>query len=393
MDRLALARVADRIESLASEDPFMKEANVKLRVVQPLLAALGWDTTAGDVEMEWSVRVGRKTVAVDFALLLEKKAVVFVETKSFDSNLDKDDAQQAISYGRVEGVKWCVLTNGKELNLYDSSESKEPEESLVTSINLAQVGSESDEIRLLSKEALVSQEIETLAKTKKAIIASRRKLDESRSVIAAAFAGALAKSLPDLPPDLIKELAEKAFAKVQAEVRQAQAKTEGVGEGTKKAAPTIKVGEFRGESAVRSISRRDIDGPLGATVLVCPARLKFGIDFLFKYEAWAFLRINRRPDYLALYLTKPISKILYVGEVDRVSPPLSTRSDIEGIADEDLRTFTSGKRIIWLKKGSIRKLSDPIPSGRLGSAPQSPRYTTLKQFISAKDTGDLLRER
>ena len=68
MDRAALARIAERIKTLSSEDPFMKEANVKLKVVQPLLAALGWDTTAGDVEMEWSVRMGSKTAAVDFAL-------------------------------------------------------------------------------------------------------------------------------------------------------------------------------------------------------------------------------------------------------------------------------------------------------------------------------------
>jgi len=127
--------------------------------------------------------------------------------------------------------------------------------------------------------------------------------------------------------------------------------------------------------------------------LVCPARIELGIDFLFKYEAWAFLRITRRPDYLALYLTNPVSKILYLGEVNRLSAPLSTPSDVKEIDDEDLRTFKPGKRIVWLKKGSIRKLSDPIPSGRLGSAPQSPWYTTLKQFIAAKDTADLLRAR
>ena len=191
----------------------MKEANVKLKVVQPLLAALGWDTAAGDVDMEWSVRLGSKTAAVDFALLLEKKPVVFVESKSFESKLDKDDAQQAISYGRVEGVKWCVLTNGKELNLYDASESKEPEDCLITSLSLDRLDKESDEIRLLSKQALISQEIEILAKTKKALISARRKLDESRSSIVAAFGAVLTKSLPDLPPDLIKDLSDKALPK------------------------------------------------------------------------------------------------------------------------------------------------------------------------------------
>lgn len=385
MDTEALRKVEGRIRELIADEPFVKEANVKLRIVQPLLGALEWDLGGGDVEMEYPVRIGSKSPAVDFALLAEGSPVVFVETKALDARLDRGQAQQTISYGRVEDVRWCVLTNGRELRIYDSSEGNDPDECLVTSIDLTRLTENLDEIRLLARSSILQQELESVVLARRSFRKAARQLETGRSEIVASIGKALRKHLPDLPDDRVRDLAEKALTRVKAEVLQVQARSE----------QTVLPGTAsritpRPEplAEVPLIARRDIRGSPDASILVCPSRPS-GLPFFLRYQAWGYPRTRAQPDFLALYMTTPHMRIMYIGEVESMTPPLSSRAEVKGIAEEDKGGFSPGKRVVWLKKGSIRKLSDPIPAGRVGTHPQSPRSTTVKEFVAARDTGDL----
>ena len=389
MDTEALRTLGDRIEALVSQEPFMKEANVKLRIVQPLLAALEWDLTGGDVEMEHAVRVGSKSPAVDFALMADAKPVVFLETKAFDSHLDKEQAQQTISYGRVEGVRWCVLTNGRELRIYDASASNDPDECIVTSIDLTSLGEDLDDIRLLAKGSLLKQEIESVVLARRSYRQAAKQLDNNRTEIVLAMGQVLKRHLVEMPEDRVKDLAEKALSRIRLEVLAARATSEQI---TLEQAPSAHVTR-RPEplSDVPTVSRREIRGNPDSIVLVCSARPE-GLPFFLRYQAWGYPRTKVQPGFVALYMTRPHMQVLYIGEVENMTPPLASRAEVSGIAEEDKGGFSPGKRVIWLKKGSIRKLSDPIPAGRVGSQPQSPRSTTLRRFIAAEDTGDLWRK-
>ena len=386
MDTNALRQLGDRIRTLVSQEPFMKEANVKLRIVQPLLSALEWDVTGGEVEMERTVRVGSKSPAVDFALIADGKPVVFIETKSFDSSLAEEQAQQTISYGRVEGVRWCVLTNGKELRVYDATEGMVPQDCIVSAIDLTNLEGNFDEIRLLARNSLLAQELESVVGARRSLRTAAKRLEGERTEIAIAIGKVLKNHLPDLPGDRIRDLAEKALSRVQAEILQAQFRSE---QATAPPEPLARV-SIRPEvhSDVPVVARRELRGNPDANVLVCSAR-STGLPFFLRYQAWGYPRTRIQPDFVALYLTSPQMKVSYIGEVESMTPPLSSRAEVKGIAEEDKGGFAPGKRVIWLQKGSIRKLSDPIPAGRVGSQPQSPRSTTLRKFMAAKDTGDL----
>jgi len=91
-------------------------------------------------------------------------------------------------------------------------------------------------------------------------------------------------------------------------------------------------------------------------------------------DAWWEIRLSQEAReklrYLAIYEKSPIAHISHYAEIDRIEPYKD-----------------SGKYILYLKN---KKRIKPIKlSGKKGEAPQAPRYTTLKRFLSAKTVGEL----
>jgi len=140
--------------------------------------------------------------------------------------------------------------------------------------------------------------------------------------------------------------------------------------------------------AISELKRDDIQGTPNDLVAVFPSR-KEGIDFLIKYNAWGYIRMNKKPKYLAFYVKKPYSQILFIGEFSQLSPPFNSKDEIKDIDDADKDTFTPGKSVIYLKKNSLVKLSNPISCEHDGYAPQGLFYTTLGKIKKAKNTDEL----
>jgi len=387
MDSAQAEKIAQLVTRWIAQDPAMKEANVKLRIIQPLLEALGWDPGTGDLEMEYPVQVGARPFAVDYALMVNGKAAVYVEAKSFASGLPEEDIRQVISYGSVDHLRWCVLTNGRELQILDSSEPKESPERLVTTIRLQDLPIQLAEIHLISRESVVSQETEKMVIERKTMRSATKRLEESQESIAKSIAEVIRPILPDLRPGDIEKLANKGVGAILESVRQTQStRSKPLAPQAPKPAATHR-GVPKAELPV--VARRQLPGSPNDLILISPAKVIRGLDFLFKYQAWGFVRVNGQPKHFALYVGKPDSKILYVGEVERLTPPLATKTDVVGIEEQDLESFEPGKRVVWLKAGSLRKLSDPIVVEGSASAPYSSRYTTFREFVAAKTTADL----
>ncbi len=130
-----LEKFVETTKKLMSDNPLMNEPNTKVKVITPFLELLGWDINF-DVELEYPVKVGSKTAKVDYALLLEGKPTVFVEAKGFDSDIGEDESSQAISYGRIEGVTWAAVTNGKSMHIFNTEWGKNPEDCLIAKIGV-----------------------------------------------------------------------------------------------------------------------------------------------------------------------------------------------------------------------------------------------------------------
>lgn len=163
----ALTRVRKRIEQVKVRRESIGEENTKSTLIDPILAALGWDLQ----ELEEVCREYRRKPQdnpVDYALFMLRSPCLFVEAKALDKELhDRKWASQIISYAAVVGVEWCVLTNGDEYRIYNSHATVDIEEKLFRTIRVSDKAQEKctlDTLDLLSKDKMGEKLINTLWK-------------------------------------------------------------------------------------------------------------------------------------------------------------------------------------------------------------------------------------
>jgi len=362
------------IKEFAQTDMISSEANTKKKIVEPLLELLGWDLRGNEVRLEYPVRIGTKPNYVDYALILEGKPVVLVEAKAFDAILTSDHTRQIISYGRVEGVQWVVLTNGKILSIFNTTLGVSEEECSVTKVDLDRLPKRIKHLSLISRESVLTGEIEQAAERLKATRRAIRNIQQKEQEIADAFKEALLRFTGPDVEDRVKSVA------IQLSKHATQLFERGAEE--------VEHRRAIGEELRRK--REELSEKEHGEVLLCPSRPE-GVAFLKKYNAWGFVRIGRgrTPQYLALYIGKPESSVLYFGDIESITQPIQSRQDLRKIQEEDLDTFEKGKRVIHLKPGSLVRLKDPIPLRDRRSAPRGLRYTTLHRMIQANYVEDL----
>jgi SAM-dependent methyltransferase len=97
------------------------EARTVNEFILPLFEALDWDIhnilSANEVLPEQAANTGR----ADWTLSISGVPRILVEAKPLHATLDKPEyAKQAIAYSYSRGVTWAVLTNFRELRLYNA---------------------------------------------------------------------------------------------------------------------------------------------------------------------------------------------------------------------------------------------------------------------------------
>jgi len=141
---------------------------------------------------------------------------------------------------------------------------------------------------------------------------------------------------------------------------------------------------------MKEIMREELKSLKEGTVLLAPSRPE-GIDFLSKYNAWGFVRIRetRSPQYFALYISSPESRIMFFGEIKEIVTVGDPRSPISTEKTRQYGMRIEGKKIVVLKPNSLKKLKKGIQRGVKKGKMQGIRYVTLNQFIRAKTIDDL----
>ena len=115
------AALSDAFERLRS-NRLTGEEQIKLAVILPVLRALGWDERDSNAfEPEYRVPNG----FVDYALLVRRKPVVFVEAKRLGA-MDEAARYQLFGYAANQGIPLLVLTDGKHWEFYLSLARGEP---------------------------------------------------------------------------------------------------------------------------------------------------------------------------------------------------------------------------------------------------------------------------
>lgn len=368
-----LEKIVATIDGFSKTSMVSSEANTKKKIIEPLFDMLDWDTSSVEVVLEYPVKIGSTTKYVDYALVLESKPVVMVEAKPFDTELSYDDSAQIISYGRIEDVQWVVLTNGKILKVFDTKEGKNEKECLVVEVDLSRLPNQSNELSLISRESILTGEIEAATKRLAATRNAINNLKKSQLEITEQFKKVLLKitgeEVESRVLDISKKLAEQTVNLFERQIE------------------TVPPGPI--EKEVRLISRKELANKPSGEVIICPSRIE-GVEFLKKYNAWGFVSLSRENmSYFALYVGRPESSVLYFGEIDSITQPLRSKEDLIKIQEKDTKRFEAGKRVIHLKPGTLVKFADPIPLKGKRSAPRGLRYTTLEKLIQANDIGEL----
>ncbi len=160
----------------------LKELPTRTIFIDRMLASLGWDVhDPAEVELEYTTVDGR---AVDYALKINAKPVIFLEAKALDDQLDDVKAvTQVVGYAANGGVNWCILTNGVRYKIYSSQELASAPDKLLFEISidpddvdgnpLAQVAAS---FNRLSRDSIAAgllddlgEEVFTTAKVRKAL--------------------------------------------------------------------------------------------------------------------------------------------------------------------------------------------------------------------------------
>jgi len=135
-------------------------------------------------------------------------------------------------------------------------------------------------------------------------------------------------------------------------------------------------------------SRTTLEGPDDATVAVFPSQLS-GVEFLKENNAWGFVRINREPEYVAMYISDDVQAVQYVAEAKEIvpAPDAELARTLESYGG-DQADFGQDKSVVMFEPESLYELTDPIPYE--SRVPYSLRYTELGRFRTAETTDDIL---
>lgn len=367
-----MTKLTTSIERFSKTDLTSSEANTKKRIIEPLIELLNWDFKSDEVRLEHPVQIGSRTSKVDYALVLEGKPVVFIEAKSFDTELADDESNQIISYGRVDDVRWAALTNGRVIKVFDTKSGKTERECIIGEVNLTALPVNFEELMLIHRDSILSGEIEStverLLATRKAI----RNLKQKRSQLVEEFQTILLKITGDVVKlrvqNISSQLANQAIQLFETQIQPQSKKV--------LHSPTL--------------LRSEITNLAPGEVIVCPSKPD-GVEFLKKYNAWGFINMSdhRRPKYFALYVGSPESSVKYFGEIESITKPIQSKDELTTIQEEDMDKFETGKRVIHLKPGSLIELRNPIPLKSKRRGLRGPKYSTLEKIKTAQELSDL----
>ncbi len=390
-DESATKSLVERVWGILKENPDLSEQQTQQRIIEPILIALGWDVHGDEVEREHPIDKGTKTDYVDYSVAIERIPKFIVEAKKLGLELSDAFARQAIVYARDERVRWCVLTNGRVWRIYNPEWGNAPAECLFREVQIGEGVDPREHLRLISRAAILAGELDKEAASSKFALRAQAILSEM---------------LPALREGVLKEARNQVFSRLKDELpdvtRQKVAQfLEGKLDlglaGSKAAVGETKVPSEAGPprppvrpAAVGELPTVDLEGFPEGELVVCPSK-PAGVDWMKRYYAWGFIRINRSPSYFALYVSDHIRSIQYFAQVDRIVEPDADDSPVKETYKTD-RTYSHGKKVIVFKPGSLGRLPREIPTGENKALFRSLKYFSLASLRGARTTDDLRRE-
>jgi hypothetical protein len=153
-----LTKAAQNLARLRAGAAPPNEANTKGALIEPVLAALGWDVSDPEVvSREWRGADGGKGNPVDYALFPRpgQQPALLVEAKPLGQDLEELSwIGQITSYANTQDVAWCVLTDGAHWDVYKAHARGRGVEKRFFRASLDDLSAHAPDFRLLCRDAL-----------------------------------------------------------------------------------------------------------------------------------------------------------------------------------------------------------------------------------------------
>jgi hypothetical protein len=158
-----LKQCVERLDRYRRPSQRVGESNTKAGLIEPIIAALGWDVLDPD-EVHREYRRRPADNPVDYALLLSRTPRLFIEAKGLGENMsDPKWANQTISYAAVAGVEWVALTDGAEWRVYNAHAPVPVEHKLFRAVRVAEdLDAAFELLALLSKDNMRDNRLQEL---------------------------------------------------------------------------------------------------------------------------------------------------------------------------------------------------------------------------------------
>jgi len=164
--KFVVAQLVDKFRELESKGKIARynEEETKKDFILPLFKALGWDTeNSTEVSAEEQISKGR----VDYGFRINGIPKFFLEAKSLKTDLKNPKfIEQAINYAWLKGCTWAVLTNFKELIIYNAESSDiSPVQSLFKRLYCTRFVEDFDDLSLLSRQSFEGNRLDKVAES------------------------------------------------------------------------------------------------------------------------------------------------------------------------------------------------------------------------------------
>jgi hypothetical protein len=165
--KVAVRAVVEQVKQVLSQPEIgpISEADTRANFIDKYVYNLGYDGI-GVVVREYYVKDLKEFI--DYLLRVDGTTRIAVEAKSLKSDLTDAHAAQLVKYAAIEGIEWCVLTNGRELHIYNQYLKGGVQDKLVLKLDILAYNSDTEfdavfeQFWLLSRQSMAQAAIATL---------------------------------------------------------------------------------------------------------------------------------------------------------------------------------------------------------------------------------------
>lgn len=163
-----IKKVQEKILQFEESQLSLSETETRRALIDPIFAAIGWDMQNPTVvRMEWRKASGDRPV--DYAFMINGVPKLLIEAERLKEDISGSKwRDQLLLYSTQVGVRWCALTNGNIIRIYNSLAEEAAADKLLFEMEIKtidaplglSIGAFMEKLSLLSEESLMDGKID-----------------------------------------------------------------------------------------------------------------------------------------------------------------------------------------------------------------------------------------